>query len=308
MNRERRFPWEVKIEDLYRKDNCGDIDYTPTGVKGVFRTDNNYCMGAVTPTYKNITNESIENIVYDFEDTGCEYVSHGEWQDGKMIWVQLKSSEIADTCIGTNKEQEDQRDDYARTPDMVKNTILIASGHAGKLPFTVRGTTIRVVCWNTFIAAMRGEAAINIRHKGDAQERVYAYSEQVAEIGKAHRELMYNFNRMKRAPASMEQITKFGYSVLDIDPNVPQDSLHGRTVKRIDGMMDQLDDVAGMNAWGAFNMITGYVDHVQNAKTDVGKDDYGFSYNSLLNSRIKQQAYNRMMAYTEKYEEVANAV
>jgi hypothetical protein len=73
-------------------------------------------------------------------------------------------------------------------------------------------------------------------------------------------------------------------------------------------MIDQLDDVAGMNAWGAFNMVTGYVDHVQNAKTDVGKDNYGFSYNSLLNSRLKQQAYNRMMAYTEKYEEVTNAV
>jgi hypothetical protein len=113
---------------------------------------------------------------------------------------------------------------------------------------------------------------------------------------------------MKRAPASMEQITKFGYSMLNIDPNVPQDSLHGRTVKRVDGMMDQLDDVAGYNAWGAFNMVTGYVDHVQNAKTDDTDKTYGFGYNSLLNSRLKQQAYNRMMAYTEKYEEVANAV
>ena len=312
MNRERRFPWEPKIEDLYQRrtfqtkqdvnEQIVQEDYRPTGAKGVFRSDNNYFLGPVTPTYKNISNQSLDEIIYEFEDIGCEYLTHGEWQSGKMLYCQLKSTDASDMVVGTDKEIEDYNDDYARQPDMVKNTILIATGHAGKLPFTVRNTAIRIVCWNTFVMALSGEAAISIRHKGDAQNRVIAYKEQVNALGMAHRELMLNFNRMKRAQLTAEEIESFGYQMLKVDKNTPTDSLHGKTVKRVDSMLEQHDGTAGNNAWGAFNMVTGYVDHFLNARDDAKYGAYDFGYKQLLNAPLKVQAYKKLMAYTEQME------
>ena len=312
MNKERRFPWEPKIEDLYQRKTFQtkqDINekvvqeqFRPSGAKGVFRSDNDYFLGPVTPTYKNISNQSIDEIIYEFEDIGCEYITHGEWQKGKMLYCQLTSSDTSDMVVGTDKEIEDYNDDYARQPDMVKNTILIATGHAGKLPFTVRNTAIRVVCWNTFVMALSGDAAISIRHKGDAQNRVLAYKDQVNALGAAHRDLMLNFNRMKRAELSAGDIDQFAHDILKINKNVPIDSLHGKTVKRIDSMLEQHDDKAGNNAWGAFNMVTGYVDHFLNAKSSTEKGAYDFGYKQLLNAPLKLQAYNKLMAYTEQME------
>jgi hypothetical protein len=295
-NREKLFPWEPKIENLYQRLKpqtvpiaTDDLMATVHGIKGVFRNDNNHFLGAVSPSYTNITNASLEQCIYNFEEADCEVISHGEWFKGKIVWVQLKSSQLTDAIIGDNQD------------DKMKSTILVASGHAGKLPFTVRGTTIRVVCWNTFLAAMQGNAAINIRHKGEAQERVYAFNEQITEISKATREVYRNFNRMAKVPVTSDQIDNFAHSMLSIERNQPE--LPTRSVNRLDGMLSQLDATAGNTAWGAFNMVTGYVDHFQYKKEAPAKGDYEFGYKPLLNNPLKQKAYKRMMDYTEKYEQ-----
>ncbi len=145
--------WTVDKQSLY------DRNGNATGVFGIFRSDNNVCLGAVGDVYATIQNQ----FAFEFVDTlienhGAHYDTAGSLGRGERIWCLAKIG--ADFAIpGT----QDKHESY----------LLFETSHDGSRAATAKLTTVRVVCQNTLNAALRGSGeSLSVRHTRSADEKL----------------------------------------------------------------------------------------------------------------------------------------
>ena len=299
-NKEERdlWNWEVKEKLVSYCDNDGSNGVVIPKHKAIVRSDNNHCLGVVSTKYHSLENRDMEKFCNTLEKAGATYENHGEFNDGRIIWAQYTHSDLPSLDMNEGKENTPE--------DKVKSKILVANGHAGEMSVSMMSTTIRIICQNTFIAAMQeGTAYFKQRHTKVVKDSVLQFQDKIEQMSVATKEVLDSFNRWNDIKITDDAAMTIVNKAIQI-PELPavtkkEDRRQGQMFlsqrgfnNRERAMLCYNQDMANGSLWGAFNAVTYYVDHDSGKRKDYYKD---FGNGNL----IKKRAYGLCNAYERSY-------
>lgn len=148
--------WEVMESDsLTGVFNAGQHDErrVVTGDSTMLvRSDDHTLLGVVGRDYVPVQNSTLADLAYALRDAGSdrgvEVESAGTIRGGKRVWMLLRAPSVDMTGRG----------------DEAVPYLFLANGHDGTLALRVQPTGVRVVCSNTFHAAIRTTRSWSHRH------------------------------------------------------------------------------------------------------------------------------------------------
>jgi len=269
-----KFGWDIEEKPIYT--DPGNNDRIP-GYKAIVRDDNSKVLGVVSTSYNSITNEQIDGVANDLEKAGCNYVDHGEFAHGKRVWMQFENKILPEVNVGTDSK-----------PDMVKSLLMIASGHGGIMSFQFISTLIRIVCLNTYYAALRdGDRLFTIKHTSSSSDRIMELKDYIGQVAESTIKILDQYRALNTPIPTKDPIRDnpydwfaelFSYEkkarpvhkdkkiIAWTDPKYS-----GKASNNIGALYESYYDSGAMNTyWGLFNAVTDFVDHKVNSK----KDDY----------------------------------
>jgi phage/plasmid-like protein (TIGR03299 family) len=233
-------------------------------------------LGTVTNDYEIVQNIDAFNMLDQyFIDRGFTYETAGAIQNGRKVWMMLKSPNRV------FMEQE-AFDDY----------FLLTTGHDGKKGVNVLPTTIRVVCNNTLTFALQSKNQIQLIHKGGVNQSLGFMLDNIASIGfsetKEAYEKMMNYN------IDPLQAIKF-FEMVEPRLQERNDPEIKRNVwkQMFNGLNECFFYGEGncserKTLWQAYNAVTEYVDYYKK----LGNAD-SIEYSQFgSGAQLKQFAYN----------------
>jgi len=223
------------------------------------RSDNNYILSVMGERYEPFQNHELRELIQAVMDLdlGCSVESSMVLGGGRDVVIQIKLNEW--TLNGD---------------DRTVNYLTVRNSHDGTCSLQLFGSSIRVVCRNTLIAALREALGlIKIRHTSSMRQRVdhaVAGIKDAREIGMQWEETANSLAGWHMQYHDMESIMTL---VLDeiVKPLPPkeQDEIKFERVfakrQKIEheilnnhyGAYGQLENTG----WDLFNRVTGFLDH-----------------------------------------------
>jgi len=181
----------------------------------------------------------------------------------------------------------------AGTDDVTEVFVLLTSSHDGSGAIIAAVTGVRVVCANTLNAALRGTVnKVSIRHTSNVKTNL----EQAHKLlGISHAyidELNDCFNLLAKKSITDAQVRKL---VEDLFTSEKQDSTRIKNIR--EAVMASYFSGVGQNkilgtAFGAYNGITHYLDHVKSYKDSSSKLE---SLMDGASSKMADKAFNFLM-------------
>lgn len=244
-----------------------NIHYLPTGLEIIsdnsfftLRTDVNKVLGdKLGKDYQVLQNYEALNVVDEILQSGRATIeTAGAIDEGRRVFICLK----VDKSI------------FVGSQDEVKQYILIATSHDGSLSTIVLPTNIRVVCNNTLSAALRGATGqIKIRHTSNAALRLKEAARVLRLISDNTGINTDNYNSMLETQISKEQMFNYFGNIFCNAEEIKnlqdgkKDALSTRKKNILSevlnfansGQGQNLANNGGLNIWGAYNAVTGYV-------------------------------------------------
>lgn len=261
--------WEVEQQDLMRQGD-GIRWVVETHVANV-RVDTNEVLGVVGSKYTVVQNRD----AFRFMDALvgeklAMYDSAGALKGGRRVWLLAKIPK-----------------EYHITPeDKIQPYMLFANGHDGAMGLRVIPTAIRVVCNNTFSAALwkaDGEGSgVFLKHTsgimGSVESARAALGLAIAKFDAMDAEL----HRWLETPMTEGDAAKYFKKISkplgrrsESDDDDP-DAKERPSVVRLQELFhhDPKNQVGGMGGtlWGAFNAVTQWVDHDRGGRGSSQKE------------------------------------
>lgn len=300
--------WRVLEKNLQTTD---DQPLAVDSHKALVRADTQKLLGVVGQGFEVLQNAEAFAFCDGLVARGkIEYISAGQLNDGKRIFIQCKlvrdggSSEIA-------------------KGDFVDPYFLMANGHDGSLAVRSLMTPIRVICQNTFKMALskgaNGHDSVSIKHTKNLQERLeaakelFGWAEQSFDdfVGMAKATVAKKITTEQKLREFFRETFKVEEAkILDEDSNTRLKTRENRLADLfMDGAGQQNTAIRG-TAWAAVNAVTQYLDHEASTAVrgidfeGVGSDERTrltrmkrFESNTLGgNARIKQRALELALA------------
>ena len=279
------FNWDIDEIGLQTNDGAHIENH-----KAIRRNDDYSILGVVKSSYTSIHNYEVEDVATILEDVGCKYLDHGEFTNGQKIWIQFDNKLMPESDLGKN--------------DQINSKILLATGHGGKMTFQLLSTLIRIVCMNTFHAALKnGDNMFTLRHTSKVKNRLEDVKLSINQLAETTKHILDNFERMSNTPYTGNE-EKFFANVLSYEKKPrPIRKKQNGVFKTVTWTSPSYSAIARDNMkilkechatsgaegtqWGMFNAVTNYVDHQVNSR----KDDYSWFGSGQT---IKQIAYNTL--------------
>lgn len=154
--------------------------------------------------------------------------------------------------------------------DRVNGYFLVANGHDGRCAHYARVTPIRVVCQNTLNAA--GAKAdgnlVHIYHTKNSDQMLAAATKLVHKLTATLVQTGETFGALARAEMTPNQIEAYIASVYPAGEDGKVSEQLGRTRETIATLVrsGRGSELAGETAWGAYNAVVEYLDHVKPAE------------------------------------------
>ncbi len=302
-----RLDW--RADDVALKTEDGE---SITTHKLIRRSDTGSHLGVVGSGFEVLQNaEAFAFCDGLVKDGFVEYMSAGQFGDGKRIFIQCK-------LLG-------KRGGGAEIVkgDVVESLFLLANGHDGSLAVRPLITPVRVVCRNTFKLALskkaNGKDNFSIKHTKNMQERMELAKELMGWAQTSFDEFVDQAKHTASVKVSTEARLKAFFretfkidegKVLDEDNNVQLKNREERLCELFMTGAGQDNPAVRGTAWAAINAITEYLDHesrtavrgVDLAKAGPDERDRlsklkRFESNVLGgNARIKQRAMELALA------------
>ncbi len=225
----------------------------------LYRSDTNAPLSIVSDRFHEIQpREAIEFFRDMVEAGGFTMETAGTMQGGKRLWCMVKTG--AGFSIGE---------------DEVTARLLFATACDGTLATSVRQTAIRVVCKNTFNAAIHGNIrAVTVRHntvfKAElVKKRLVDISDAFAGFAKTAELLAKTRVNATAAEAMLKALLPVPFNGL------VEDSRGYKTILALfngNGAGSLLPSANG-TAWGLFNAVTEYADHHSRSRNEETRAD-----------------------------------
>jgi phage/plasmid-like protein (TIGR03299 family) len=255
---------------------------------GVFRPDTGAFLGAVGDQYTVINHSEgfrMVDALIQSKD-GAHYETAGCLGKGEVVWG------LADLAMSMN---------VGLSGDKLNVYLLFATSHNGTISHVYRPTFVRVVCQNTFRAAMATKATslFKVRHTANAQARLDQAHDALATIGDEVQTIEQKLNMLATRKMTREAMG----SILDrLFPQSkdasgkPQDSTRRNNIltdvlRCYETNDNNVFPEQRGTAYNLLNAVTEYTDHVRSTR----KDDKGESAMFGSGDRLKTQAMEVIM-------------
>lgn len=276
--------WTVSTQPVYRQLDGQYLQITDR--RAIIREDGHY-LSTVGEGYKPIQNsEAFGTLQPACENEGIEIVTAGAIDEGRRVWMLARMPEAIEVRDG----------------DSVNGYFLVTTGHDGMTAHTGRLTPVRVVCQNTLNAAMAADVAdlIRIRHSASATDRVKEAQRLVTAMVKSLRATGETFRQLAARTMTPKEIAAYIESVIPADADGPLSDTTKQRRRDIGalvwcGVGAELagSDANGTTAWGAYNAVTEYFDHVRPAQAKSGKGQMAANVSAIFgaNAAAKARAF-----------------
>jgi phage/plasmid-like protein (TIGR03299 family) len=221
------------------------------------RTDTNQVLGVVGSRYAPIQNRDafafFDAIVGKDE---AIYETTGALNRGEKIWILARLPGY----IKLNGK------------DIINKYLLLYNSHDGSSLVRAKLTPVRVVCNNTLSVALAGtDQEVRIRHTPSAVERLEEAHKLLGLTNDLYDLLETIFRRMSLKKVTDKQLIDY---VKHLIPDNPESERNTRTENIRDKILELAESADGSapirgTAFGAYNAITEYADHV--VTTDPNK-------------------------------------
>jgi len=233
-------------------------------------------LSSVGPDYTVIQNEDAMRTLEDMVTRlGCQVATAGALGNGSECWALVQ---MPDALI-----------DVGGTGDTVKGYAFLRWGHTGNLSYLVDLTLIRVVCQNTYNAALadllgKAGSVARVMHRANAAERLHDAEAVLSGLTEAAIKTGETFASLRNRIIGPADVARYIQTVF---PSTETDAKTGAPIvspilKARRQTISQLvwlgkgADLAGSTAdgnttpWAVWNAVTEYFDHVRpaEAKTD----------------------------------------
>lgn len=232
-----------------------------------YRTDVNKVLGAsVGKVYQVVQNEAALAVCDDImkNNSQIQIDTCGVLDEGRISFITLKMPRPTEIVKG---------DDYFEY-------ILVVNSFDGTTPIMCLYTNIRVVCWNTCSAAMRGKHknfSYVIKHTSTAHDRMNEALKVLAKQKEVSKMTLEAFRAMHGTKLTSQQMKDFAFNILLNDTEITSiqqgtgsvnEIVSTRKLNMINGINEFTETGVGQStiqntAWGAFNGVTGFFTNVR---------------------------------------------
>lgn len=241
-----------------------------------YRKDTNMPLGVVGNRYEIVQNKDAFGF-FDAIVGGdmAMYETAGALGQGERIFISAKMPD----CIR-----------IAGTDDLTEVYVLLTSSHDGSGSIIAAVTPVRVVCQNTLNAALGNTISrVAIRHTTSAKKRLEDAHKLMGISHKFVEELSECFNVLAKKVITDDNVKAL---VEKLFKSEKEDSTRIKNIR--EAVMLSYNEGIGQDkilgtAWGAYNGITHYLDHVQTYKSGDVKFD---SIISGTGNKIATEALN----------------
>lgn len=267
--------WTVERQPIY----FGESKEIFPGRQAIVRMSDNKGLGIVGPIYQMFQNvesfEFFDNLVANNE---AKYTAAGALHGGKKVWITAKVG--GEILVGG----EDAHQRY----------LLITNTHDGSGAFTAALVMIRAVCQNTVTMALNGAShKWTLRHQTSLSGKVQEAREALDMTFKYDEAFEAEVQKMMKI-----QVTKDKFEKL-VNNLVPESKVQKK--KTVSTLMDIFENEKTVNdafgagtAFGAYNTITFFTDHVKKYHTNNSR------FNSLVDAgfadKLRNKAHKSLMA------------
>jgi phage/plasmid-like protein (TIGR03299 family) len=155
MLRAARLDWKVELEPVQYVSQPGSAPEAVPDAQFVVRVENDGTrshLATVGSRFTPVQNEEVGRLALDLlQSDDVEFETAGSLKGGRQIWFLARLS----GGVALDGRPVDRFDKY----------LLLLNGHDGSMAQIFKFTTVRVVCSNTKIAALRGEgASFRVKH------------------------------------------------------------------------------------------------------------------------------------------------
>lgn len=263
-------PWTVSTRPVrYQGAEGGAFDTDAGNLRIIARDDTGAMLGAATKSYQPVQNHQAGEVVEALVAEGAECIETIGALDGGARCFTLVAL--------------DRSGFEVRSGDAVLPYFLLAWGHDGRHPVAGKVTTVRVVCHNTLTAAGFGEgrwsktAGFSFKHHASARLRIDEAREALGLARKAVDATREQYARLAGAAITRDAAAGYFADVLPAPADITGDAgVNDEKLARWNAVQDRLLSLyegagrgaAPGTAWGAYNAVTEYLDHVYPVKAD----------------------------------------
>jgi len=244
-------------------------DGRPVEIRKALLRDGREVLSTVGADYQIVQNVEAFGIADDLVSAGSMKIeTAGALGAGEVAWMQLRNGQPFEVGAG----------------DVVKPLLLVVTSHDGSRAVQAIPTFQRVVCRNT-LQAVKDRTKTTVRHTkaalarlDEARRILNAFYRTTEATAKAYRQ-------MARTPLSLAQLVDYWEAVFptrksaeDEGREVVAELIGAAAEKSPDKARERQEicawllengkgtEMAGRTAWGAYNAVTEFVDHVYVAR------------------------------------------
>lgn len=286
--------WEV-VESKGVSAMVDGSEVTTGTHKMLIRSDDRTVLGVVGADYSPVQNATLADLAYALRsqsDGTAEVESAGSIRGGRRVWMLLRGKSVS----------------YGHRDDEVATYLFISNGHDGSMALSCCPTNTRVVCANTFRAALnraeRAGSILRFRHTSRIGDRVDELKRCIQQwqntiedgrvfAGHLHKTSM---NRDKVRSLWLDVIERIDGEIPDSPKNGWEERSRDHAVQALAHMSQVFDEESqrfGATGWVAVNAATNWIQHVRPLHAARTKDAQERAYSAWDGSvqRLVGQAF-----------------
>lgn len=299
--------WVVEKRDMFIKGGPEGLRMVPDR-KAIVKLPGEEIIGTAGKLFTPIQNLAAFSVLQEAIDQfGCRVVTAGALGNGDRVWMLLSLP-------------QDKKNEVTKG-DEIKPYFLVSNAHTSEKSQSLqaRFTSIRVYCENSLEAAKKADrAAVSIPHHKNAGDRLDEITKVVKRMYEVHAESIRIYQTLIARKVNLDEVAGYLRSVFKLRDEVADHKLtkqlskagaaeHEGRLSKVFSAREQamwlLDNGKhnGRTAWGAYNAVTEYIDHVsilkQNgALTKNGFETAAFGFGAYQKRQALDQAMERWAA------------